>query len=198
VEAPGLTGIGVGDCLFSAARAEDSILTARVIQVLPNGVRGPIHFRGRVIAVGSASMTVLPGERWIPLHTSENADIYVPDKVEASLGDVCPRGCQAHSSGMLPPMNVHRFVIPGEIVAIEGAAPTVQDPQDTHTVHADEQTTIRIPRNESLDLDHLQVRDHTLALGKPTEGRKLLARLVIVRRPPEETEAVLPGGNPPL
>jgi len=210
-ESPGLGDIEVGDRLFSVARAEDGILTARVIQLLPNGVRGPIHFRGRGIAVGSASLTALAGERRIPVHTSENADIYVPDKVEASLGDVCPgewvlaigrrngqAGVEAHSIGMLPPMTAHRFAIPGKILAIEGATLMVQDPQDTHRVHTGEQTTIRIPGHDSPDLDGLQVGDHIVAFGKPTEGHNLLARLVIVRRPPNETEAVPTGGNLPL
>jgi hypothetical protein len=200
VEQATLADIQVGDRVFALVHAQEGgVLLAKAVVVLPENAPAPIHFRGRVSRVGESSLELQTRRCGIEVTTTESTRIRVPDVQDPSLSDIRvgdtvlvigrPAGLcriEARAISVLPPVSPHRFVIPGEVLSIEGTTLTVQDPKDTHTVYTDEQTRFRIPDVENPTLADVQVGDHILAIGEPTEGRNLLARLIIVRPPPQE------------
>lgn len=209
VEEPGLSDIEVGERIFALVEARGDTLLARTVTVLPEGTPGPIGLRGRVTQIDEPSLGVQVREQQITVVTTESTHIRVPKVENASLADIHVgdwvlivgrfRGlCQveARDIGVLPQMPAHRFVIPGEILTIEGTTLTVQDPQDTHLVHTDDQTRFAVPGVENATSADIKVGDHILALGQPAEGRNILARWVWVIPPPQGT-AGQPGEVPP-
>jgi hypothetical protein len=201
VEQPTLADIQVGDRIVALVHArEGDLLLAKAVVVLPRGAPGPIHFRGRVSRVGESSLQVQTRRCAITVTTTETTRIRVPDVQDPALSDIRvgdtvlvvgrPAGLcriEARAIGVLPSISPHRFVIPGKVGSVEGTTLAVQDPKDTHTIYTDERTRFRIPDVEDPTIADIQVGDHILAIGEPTEGRNLLARLVIVRPPPQET-----------
>jgi hypothetical protein len=200
VEQPTLADIQVGDRVFALVHAQEGgVLLAKAVVVLPENTPAPIHFRGRVIQVGESWLEVKTRRCAVRVTTTESTRIRVPDVQDPSLSDIRvgdtvlvigrPAGLchiEAKAISVLPAVSPHKYAIPGEVLSIEGTTLTVQDPKDTHIVYTDEQTRFRVPGVEDPTLADLQVGDHILAIGEPAEGRNLLARLIIVRPPPQE------------
>lgn len=200
VEEPSLSDIEVGNRIFALVEGRNDTLLARVVTVLPEGTPGPIGLRGRVTQIDQPSLKVRVHEQHITVVTTESTHFRVPQVENASLADIGvgnwvlivgrPRGlCQveAREVGVLPQMSAHRFLIPGEVLAIEETTLTVQDPQDTHLVHTDDQARFDAPGMENATIADIEVGDHILALGQPAEGRNLLARWIWVIRPASGT-----------
>lgn len=199
VEHATMADIQLDDRIVALVHAQEGgVLLAKAVVVLPEGAPAPIHFRGRVRQVGESSLKVQTRRCAVIVTTTEATRIRVPDIQDPTLSDIRigdtvlvigrPTGLcriEARAIGVLPAVSPHRFVIPGEVMSIEGTTLTVQDPKDTHTVYTDEQTRFRIPDVEDPTIADVQVRDHILAIGEPTEGENLLARLIVVRPPPE-------------
>ena len=154
--------------------------------------------------MGESSLQVRTRRCAVTVTTTEATRIRVPDVEDPTLSDIRvgdtvlvlgrPMGLchvMAGAIGVLPSLPPHRFAIPGEVMSIEGTSLTVQDPKDTHTVYTDERTRFRIPDVEDPTIADIQIGDHILAIGEPKEGRNLLARLVIVRPPPQEAGPAL-------
>jgi hypothetical protein len=200
VEDAGLSDIEVGARVFALVERRDDTLLARVVTVLPEGAPGPIGLRGRVTQIDAPSLAVRVHEQHITVVTTEATHFRVPTVENANLADIRVGDwvlivgrlgglCQveARDVGVLPQMPAHRFLIPGEVLAIEETTLTVQDPKDTHLVHTDDKTRFIEPGVENATIADIEVGDHILALGQPAEGRNLLARWIWVLPPPSGT-----------
>jgi len=211
VEQPTLTDIQVGDRIFALVKAgEGDTLLAKLVAVLPEDAPGPISLRGRVTGVTESSLRMKVREDQVTVTITETTQIRIPGVEDPALSDIRvgdwvlvigrPTGLcrvQARAIGVLPPISAHRFVIPGEVTSVEGTTLTVQDPEDTHTVLTDDQTRFRVPGVEEATIADIQVGDRILAIGKPAEENALLARLIVVRRPPQPVlEESGAGENP--
>jgi hypothetical protein len=151
-------------------------------------------------------------ENEVTVVITETTQIRVPGVEDPTVADIRvgdwvlvigrPRGLcrlEAKVVGVLPPVPAHRFVIPGEVTGISGMTLTVRDPKDAHVIVTDDKTQFRVPGMEEPTIDDIKLGDHILAIGRPDEDGALLARLIMVRRPPEgdtgEPEASAPIGS---
>jgi hypothetical protein len=205
VEEPTLADVQVDDRVFAVFEAgAGHALLARMVAVLPEGAPGPIHLRGRVTGVAQSLLRVKVREDEVAVTVTEATQIRVPGVENPTLADVRvgdwvlvigrPAGLcrvEARAIGVLPPVPAHRYAIPGEVTGIEGTTLTVEDPKDTHTVLTDDQTRFRVPGVEEPTIADVGVGDHILAIGRPAEDKTLLARLILVRPPPQ------PGAEEP-
>jgi len=212
VEEPTLADIQVGDRVFALVEAgEEDTLLAKMVAVLPEDAPGPISLRGRVTHVAENSLRVKVREDEITVTTTGTTRIRVPDVENPTLADIRvgdwvlvigrPIGlCRVEASAIavLPPVPAHRFVIPGEVIDIEGTTLTVQDPKDTHIILTDDQTHFRVPGVEEPTIADIEIGDHILALGELAEDGALLARLIIVRRPPQPGSEEPGAGEGPI
>jgi hypothetical protein len=186
--------------VFALIRAQDdgSLLAKRVV-VLSEGALAPLAFGARVVEAGGSWLRVRLRGCELKVMVADDTETHVPAVDDPSLGDIRVgdwvlvvarvRGqlrVWACAIGVLPAVAAHQFVMPGEVTATDGTTLTVQDPNDAHTVHTDEQTSIRIPGVDNATIDDIDFADRVLALGQPEPGQALLARLVFVR-PPQES-----------
>ncbi len=201
VEEPTLGDVEQGDRVFAIVQAQDDgALLAKMVSVIPEGAFGPISFRGRVEGVSGDALRVSTGKDEVSVEITDSTKLRVPGAEDASLADIRVGNwvlviarlkglchVEATAVAVIPAVPAHRYVIPGEVIEIDGTTLTVQDPNDQHLVLTDEQTKGRIKGVEDATAADIEVGDQVLALGKPAEGHSLLARLILVRRP-EATE----------
>jgi len=203
VEAPTLSDVDEGDRIFAIVQGqEDGSLLANMVAVIPDGALGPIGFRGRVVKVNVDALGVAVRDDEVSVEIADTTKIRVPGRQNASLADIrvgdwvlvvarlkglCRT--EATAVAVIPSVPAHRYVIPGEVVGVDGGTLTVLDPNDQHLVLTDEQTRVRIGGVEDATVADIEVGDQVLALGRPAENHSLLARLILVVPP----EVVQPG-----
>lgn len=197
VEDPTVGDINKGDRVFAIVQGQDDqSLLAKMVAVIPEGVSGPIGFRGRVVALEDSGLRVSVRKEEVFVEIVDTTQIRVPGLEDPSLANIRVgdwvliiarlKGLccvEATTVGVLPPVPAHHYVIPGEVVEINGTSLTVQDPNDQHLVLTDDRTQVRVQGVEDATVDDIEVGDKVLALGQPAEGHSLLARLILVRRP---------------
>lgn len=213
LEHPSLADIEVGDRIFALVRSQEGgTLLAKVVAVLPENAPGPAHLRGRVIQVADSSLKVQARQDEVTITTTETTEVRVPGVENPTLSDIrlgdtvlaIGRATgwsqmEAKVIGVLPAISARKFVIPGKVVSANDTMLTVQDPKDRHIVHTDEQTRFRVPGVENATIADIQVGDHIVAVGQPTEGRNLLARWIIVRpAPPQQGTSKAPAEDSSL
>ena len=202
-----LADIGIGDRVFAIVLAQDDrSLLAKSVAVIPDGALGPIGFRGRVTRVSDDKLDLSLRQRDVSVGVTADTRLRVPGVDDPSMADIRvgdwvlvvarlkgPWRVEATAVAVVPAMPAHRYVIPGEVIGIDGTTLTVQDPNDQHLVMTDEQTQVRIQGVEDATVADIELGDQVLALGQPQENHSLLARLILVKRPePSESAAVSP------
>jgi hypothetical protein len=209
VEEPTLGDIEEGDRVFAIVHAQDDeSLLARMVAVIPEGAFGPIGFRGRVVGAGDDALRVSVRKNEVSVEITNHTQLRVPGVEAPTLADIRVSDwvlviarlkglchVEATAVGVIPPVPAHRYVIPGEVIDIEGATLTVQDPDDRHLVLTGEQTQVRIQGVEDATVADIEVGDEVLALGQPMEGHSLLAKLILVRQPWPAEAAELTAGS---
>jgi len=194
-ESATLADIRAGDHVFAIVlRQPGGALLARQVTVLPADSRGPLSLRGRVIEVGTSTLTVHVGEDQVTIEVTQKTRVRVPGKPQAALSDVClgdwvfvvgrPTGVhkiEARAIAVLPAVPVERFAVRGEVISVEGTTFSVRDAGYVHTVLTDSQTRFRIGGVENPSIEDVRVGDRVAILGKPAEGGAILARVVVAR-----------------
>ncbi len=212
VEEPTLEDIQVGSRIFALVDASDrEAWLAKLVAVIPQDARGPVSLRGRVTDVAAASLRVRIREDVVTVAITDSTKIRVPGVENPTIADIHigdwvlvvghPTGLcriQARAVGVLPPISAHRFVIKGEVLRVGPSTLTVQDPKDTHNIRTDDKTRFRVPDVEEPTIADIQVGDHIVAVGTPEDDGALLARLILVGRPPRDEPAAPPDGQLPL
>ncbi len=213
LEQPSLADIKIGDRVLALVRLQEgSTLLAKMVTVLPEDTLRPAHLRGRVIQVEESSLKVQARQDEVTVIATETTEIRVPGVDNPVLSDIRigdtvlaigrPTGwsqMEARVIGVLPSIPAHKLIVPGEVVSIHDTVLTVQDSQDRHVVHTDEQTRLRVPGVENPTVADIHIGDRILAVGQPAEGRNLLARWIIVRpAPPQEGIEEPPTGDSSL
>jgi hypothetical protein len=207
VAEPTLADIEVGDLIMAIIEAKtDGTLLARSVAVLPEGTRGPVTLRGRVSAVAENGLRLKMEKGPVAVVVTAATHIWIPNDDTPTLNDIQvgdwvlvvgrrqgQARVEAIAIGLLPPVSAHRYVIPGEVLAIDGATLTVQDAKDAHSVFTDANTRFFVPGVEEPTLADIHVGYHIMAIGKPAEGAKpgegrALQALVITVQPPKPTE----------
>jgi hypothetical protein len=197
VEAPTLGEVKEGDRVFAILYAEeDGTLLAKTVAVIPEGAFGPVGFRGRVLGVSVDTLRVSVRKDEVSVEITDTTKLRVPGVEDPSLADIHKgdwvlviarlKGLcrvEATAVAVIPPVPAHRYVIPGEVIDIDGTTLIVQDPNDQHLVLTDQRTQVRIKGLEEATVTDIEVGDQVLALGQPAARHSLLARLILVRRP---------------
>lgn len=212
VEEPTLVDIQVGSRVFALVDASDAeAWLAKLVAVIPQDARGPVSLRGRVTDVAETALRVRMRENVVTVAITDSTRIRVPGVENPTIADIRigdwvlvvghPTGLcriQARAVGVLPPVSAHRFVVRGEVLTVAASTLTVQDPNDTHTIRTDDKTRFRVPDVEEPTILDIQVGDHIVAVGTPEDDGALLARLILVRRPPRDEPTAPPAGQLPL
>jgi len=86
-----------------------------------------------------------------------------------------------------------RFVVQGQVLAIEGLTIAVDTGQGERLVVTDESTRFVIPGVEEPGIENVSVGDPVLALGKPDDEGNLMARVVAVITPGQVRQHTIRG-----
>ncbi len=86
-------------------------------------------------------------------------------------GEGMGRGEGGSGRGMMNPADLGKTFIAGEVTKIEGTKLTIKRPDgETQTIQADEQTSFRNDKRESITLADIKVGDHIMGRGEVKNG----------------------------
>ena len=192
VEVATIDDLEVGDRIVALGHEDESSgdFIARGLAVIPWRT-GRAYVRGEVTAVSEGFLTLVTLDRGdLTFTVTDETRFRIPGDDDPGLEDIAVgdhvgvigyRGRDgnlvAKGIGRLP-KHVRRYLVRGEVTAIEGATLEVETADGSVTVHTDEGTRFRIPGDDDPSLDDIAVGDAISAVGRWNDDGSLQARVV--------------------
>jgi len=164
--------------------------------------------RGQVTAIeGGTLLVTTPSGEQQRVVTGEATRFRIggtrdPSLVDIDVGDYVGAWGERNEDGDLVASVVivvpaelaqRRFVVQGQVLAIEGLTIAVDTGQGERLVVTDESTRFVIPGVEEPGIENVSVGDPVLALGKPDDEGNLMARVVAVITPGQVRQHTIRG-----
>lgn len=196
VENPTIADVKVGNHILARGdRDEGGKLLAKAVVVPPRDRLRQHVAQGEVKAIEGATLTVeMPRGQERQVITDGETRFRVADVEEASLANVQvgdrilalgdPDGAgdlRAKVLAVVPAgENLRRYVLRGQVKAIEDGTLVIETPRRERRVTTDAQTYFRAFGGEEITIGDVQVGNRAMITGRPTEDDALLAWVVAV------------------
>jgi hypothetical protein len=198
VEEPGLEDVAVGDPILALGRPDDEgNLLARMVAIVTAGQVQRHTVRGVITAIEGDTIGLLTGRGDVRVLTSEATIFRIPGVEDPGIDDLEVRDrvlvvgtwdaqqelFTARAVTLIPRWPSHLRFMRGEVTSIEVRTIVLHAWQGEVAVLTDGDTLFRIRGVEEPGLDDLRVGDKVGVLVARGEDGRLLAKVVIVRRP---------------
>jgi hypothetical protein len=200
VEDPGLEDVAMGDPILALGRPDDEgDLLARMVAIVTAGQVQRHTLRGVIMAIEGDTIGLLTGRGDVRVLTDRETIFRIPGVEDPGIDDLEVRDqvlvvgtwdpeqelFTARAVTLIPRWPSHLRFVRGEVTGIEGRTIVLNALRGEVAVLTDGDTLFRIPGAEEPGLENLRVGDKVgILVGRGDDGG-LLAKVVLVRRPPE-------------
>jgi hypothetical protein len=200
VEDPGIEDVAVGDPILALGRPDDEgNLLARMVAIVTAGQVQRHTLRGVITAIEGDTIGLLTGRGDVRVLTDRETIFRIPGVEDPGIDDLEVRDqvlvvgtwdpeqelFTARAVTLIPRWPSHLRFVRGEVTGIEGRTIVLNALRGEVAVLTDGDTLFRIPGAEEPGLENLRVGDKVgILVGRGDDGG-LLAKVVLVRRPPE-------------